>query len=362
MKLKDFAQICYGKNQHKVEVEHSEIPILGTGGIIGYASKPLYIHESVLIGRKGTLGKPFYIDRPFWTIDTLFYTRINKSLIIPRYFYYAMCSLGLERFAEGAAVPSLTTKTLNEIEIPVPTMSEQQHIVDIIGTIDDLIEKKRATIAKIDQLAQKLFDTGFGLSHEEKYSLNQICSFVPGYSYKSDELKPSSLGMVSLKCISMQGGFRGTGVKALQPVKEISKEKMCNIGDVLVCHTDLTKNQEIIGRPIIVPNKGKYKTLTFSMDLVKVNVVDKRFNNALIYRILNCHLFKKHALGFCSGTTVVHLSKQALQSYQFYGPSKFEKVSGVLQNYQNLIELLALELNALEQQKQILLFKYFSSN
>lgn len=235
-------------------------------------------------------------------------------------------------------------------------------IIDIIGTIDDLIEKKRATIAKIDQLAQKLFDTGFGLSHEEKYSLNQICSFVPGYSYKSDELKPSSLGMVSLKCISIQGGFRGTGVKALQPVKEISKEKMCNIGDVLVCHTDLTKNQEIIGRPIIVPNKGKYKTLTFSMDLVKINVVDKRFNNALIYRILNCHLFKKHALGFCSGTTVVHLSKQALQSYQFYGPSKFEKVSGVLQNYQNLIELLALELNVLEQQKQILLFKYFSSN
>lgn len=225
-----------------------------------------------------------------------------------------------------------------------------------------MIEKKRATIAKIDQLAQKLFDTGFGLSHEEKYSLNQICSFVPGYSYKSDELKPSSLGMVSLKCISIQGGFRGTGVKALQPVKEISKEKMCNIGDVLVCHTDLTKNQEIIGRPIIVPNKGKYKTLTFSMDLVKINVVDKRFNNALIYRILNCHLFKKHALGFCSGTTVVHLSKQALRSYQFYGPSKFEKVSGVLQNYQNLIELLALELNVLEQQKQILLFKYFSSN
>ncbi len=135
MKLKDFAQICYGKNQHKVEVEHSEIPILGTGGIIGYASKPLYIHESVLIGRKGTLGKPFYIDRPFWTIDTLFYTRINKSLIIPRYFYYAMCSLGLERFAEGAAVPSLTTKTLNEIEIPVPTMSEQQHIVDTTSSL-----------------------------------------------------------------------------------------------------------------------------------------------------------------------------------------------------------------------------------
>lgn len=159
MKLKDFAQICYGKNQRKVEVEHSEIPILGTGGIIGYASKPLYINESVLIGRKGTLGKPFYIDRPFWTIDTLFYTKINKSLIIPRYFYYAMCSLGLERFAEGAAVPSLTTKTLNEIEIPVPTMSKQQHIVDTIGTIDNLIEKNEEIITNARSLINAFYDT-----------------------------------------------------------------------------------------------------------------------------------------------------------------------------------------------------------
>ena len=129
MKLKEIAQICYGKNQRNVQVKYSDIPILGTGGIIGYASQPLYEEESVLIGRKGTLGKPFYINKPFWTIDTLFYTKINTNLVIPRYLFYALCSAKLERYAEGAAVPSLTTKTLNELDIAVPTLQEQQHIV-----------------------------------------------------------------------------------------------------------------------------------------------------------------------------------------------------------------------------------------
>lgn len=131
LKLKDIVEICYGKNQKQVEVEFSDIPILGTGGIIGYANKPLYDSESVLIGRKGTISKPFYINKPFWTIDTLFYTKINRNLVIPKYLYYLLCTIGLDKYVEGAAVPSLTTKTLNEIDISIHEAKTQQHIVNI---------------------------------------------------------------------------------------------------------------------------------------------------------------------------------------------------------------------------------------
>lgn len=135
MKLKEMLEICYGKNQREVEVEYSQIPVFGTGGIIGYASRPLYEHESVLIGRKGTIDMPFYINKPFWTIDTLFYTKINKQIIIPKYLYYSLITIGLERYSEGAAVPSLTTKTLYDIEINVPSMETQQHIVNTISSL-----------------------------------------------------------------------------------------------------------------------------------------------------------------------------------------------------------------------------------
>ena len=134
-KFSELAELCYGKNQHTVAVESSDIPILGTGGIIGYSSKALYTGESVLIGRKGTIDKPSYINRPFWTIDTLFYTKINKKLVIPRYFYYFVSTLNLMSYVEGAAVPSLTTKALNDIVCLIDDMDMQRHIV---GTTSSL--------------------------------------------------------------------------------------------------------------------------------------------------------------------------------------------------------------------------------
>lgn len=224
-----------------------------------------------------------------------------------------------------------------------------------------MIEKKLQTIAKIDQLAQKTFDANFASVREKTYALREICDFITGYSYKGNELKESSMGMISIKCIERDNGFRREGIKSLCPNKQIPNEKRCNINDILVCHTDLTKNQDIIGRPILVPTKGTYSSLTYSMDLVKVFPKSNKFSNALIFRILNSNLFKKHALGFCSGTTVVHLSKKALQTYLFTGPSQgFEKLSENLQNFQNQINILTSEIDILENQKSLLLSKYFS--
>ena len=179
MKLKEILEICYGKNQREVEVDFSSIPILGTGGIIGYASRPLYDGESVLIGRKGTIGMPFYINKPFWTIDTLFYTKINKSIVLPKYLYYCLMTIGLERYSEGAAVPSLTTKTLYDIEIDVPSMEIQQHIVNTIGSIDDLIENKYALIAKIKEFRRVAFLNWKSASKHEE-SLSDFVSFENG--------------------------------------------------------------------------------------------------------------------------------------------------------------------------------------
>lgn len=224
-----------------------------------------------------------------------------------------------------------------------------------------MIEKNEEIISKIDDFAQKLFDIHFASSNTKTFKLNEICEFIPGYSYKGEELKVSDTGMVSIKCIDPSHGFRNEGIKSLLPLKEIPEQKRCNVNDILVCHTDLTKNQDIIGQPLIIPTMGDFKSLTYSMDLVKVKTSDKRFSNALLYRILNSENFKKHALGFCSGTTVVHLSKNALQAYAFNGPStNFDSLSIDLQNLQNEIVSLTNQLAILENQKQLLLAKYFS--
>jgi type I restriction enzyme S subunit len=134
--LKDLATIKYGKNQKKVLSETGAVPIFGTGGLMGYASEPLYDKPSVLIGRKGTINKVRYVDVPFWTVDTLFYTIVNENVVIPKFLYYAMSQIDLLKYNEGTTIPSLRTETLNRIEFQIPSTENQHKILLYLSTID----------------------------------------------------------------------------------------------------------------------------------------------------------------------------------------------------------------------------------
>ncbi len=111
---------------------------------MGYATQPLYDKASVLIGRKGTIGKVKYVDHPFWTVDTLFYTEVNDKIVIPHYLYYAMSQIDLNNFNEGTTIPSLRTETLNRLEISIPSLENQKRILSVLETIDEKIELNNA--------------------------------------------------------------------------------------------------------------------------------------------------------------------------------------------------------------------------
>lgn len=138
--LAELATIKYGKNQSKVICESSKYPIYGTGGFMGYASRPLYDKPSVLIGRKGTIGRVKYVEHPFWTVDTLFYTEVNEQIVFPHFLYYAMSLIDLNIYNEGTTIPSLRTETLNRLELLIPDIEEQRKILSILESIDKKIE------------------------------------------------------------------------------------------------------------------------------------------------------------------------------------------------------------------------------
>lgn len=159
--LQELMKIKYGKNQKKVEDENGEFPILGTGGVMGYANKFLYDKPSVLIGRKGSISKVKYIDKPFWTVDTLFYTEINENKALPLYIYYYLSQIDFNYYNEGTTIPSLRTETLNKIEIYLPNIKVQNKIVDFFSNIDKKIELNTKIISNLEQLSQTLFKQWF---------------------------------------------------------------------------------------------------------------------------------------------------------------------------------------------------------
>lgn len=127
--LADILEVCYGKD-HK-RLRDGGVPCYGTGGVMRYVERALYEGESVLIPRKGSLNNVMYVNEAFWTVDTLFYTRIKRPNIA-KLVYFFLCNLNLAKMNVGSAVPSMTTAILNAIEITLPdeeTCSRFERIV-----------------------------------------------------------------------------------------------------------------------------------------------------------------------------------------------------------------------------------------
>ena len=150
----------YGKDQKQVIDENGQYPILGTGGIIGRTNKFLYNKPSVLIGRKGTIDKPVYMDTPFWTVDTLFYTEAFENTT-PKWLYYKFQTINWYLYNEASGVPSLSGSTIYKIEINLPCLVEQTKIANFLTAIDEKLNLVNNQINKTEQykkgLLQKMF-------------------------------------------------------------------------------------------------------------------------------------------------------------------------------------------------------------
>ena len=236
-------------------------------------------------------------------------------------------------------------------------------MVDILGTLDEKIEYYDKLINSLEQNGELIFKDFIENKSllKEHICLSDIATFYNGYSYSGDELcEQSEEALVTIKNFDRNGGFKIEGLKPIKIMGKIKPTMFVELGDLLVAHTDLTQNADIIGNPIILLNLGNYKKAAISMDLVKVESC--KLSKELLYYILKNSDFKAHALGYCSGTTVLHLNKKALQEYEFDLPlndSIIEKVNNKLKTIFDRIQNAFLERQKLTELKQLYLQKFF---
>ena len=177
-KLGDVLSIKYGKD-HK-RLADGNIPIYGSGGIMRYGESSLYSGPSILIPRKGSLNNIMYSDKPFWTVDTMFWTIINEEIANPLFVYYSICKKDFASLNVGSAVPSLTVPVIEDIDILLPSKKIQDKVVSILKSLDDKIEINRKINENLEQQAQALFKSWF-------------VDFEP---FKNGEFVESELGMI----------------------------------------------------------------------------------------------------------------------------------------------------------------------
>jgi type I restriction enzyme S subunit len=147
----DILKIKSGMSQKEIEIEKGMYPILATGGIIGRTNTPIYKQESVLIGRKGTIDKPYYMNTPFWTVDTLFYSEIFEANFA--LFVYALFQkIEWRNYNTSTGVPSLTSSTIHRIGIKTPKFEEQTAIGQFFKQLDDTLALQQQQLQTLKNL------------------------------------------------------------------------------------------------------------------------------------------------------------------------------------------------------------------
>ena len=151
--LSDLITVRYGKDHKKLA--DGAYPVYGSGGIMCYVEKPLYDKESVLIPRKGTLNNVMYVNEPFWSVDTMFFTEM-KLPNVAKFVFHFVKSKDLASLNAGSAVPSMTTDILNAMELHVPDADTLTKFEGIIAPMYQAMQQSVQESSKLGELRDSL--------------------------------------------------------------------------------------------------------------------------------------------------------------------------------------------------------------
>lgn len=313
--LSDLATIKYGKNQKKVLSESGNVPIYGTGGLMGYATTALYDKPSVLIGRKGTIGKVKYVEHPFWTVDTLFYTIVNTDIVLPKYLYYVMSLIDLNNYNEGTTIPSLRAETLNRLEFDIPSLIEQETILSCLNPIDEKIELNNEINNNLEQQAQAVYYKMFSEVNTVPVELSSIIDVRDG-THDSPKAQATGYYLITSKHLLPFGVDKASA-------NHISKADFDKINERSLVETQdiLMSMIGTIGLISYIP----YETVDFAIK--NVALFKTSHTPELAYYFL-CYLKSEKTLqhiGKClAGSTQKYISLGELRKMPIYSPTANE--------------------------------------
>ena len=293
-KWKDVLTIISGKNQKAVETVDGKYPIYGSGGIIGHASSFLCPAKTVIVGRKGTIDRPIYVEEPFWNIDTAFGVVAGEELL-PKYLYFFCLSYNFKSLDKSTGRPSVSKSDLLKIEMPLPSLKEQTDTVTRIEELFSELDKGVETLQIIRQqlavyrqaVLKEAFDNG-----AQNVTLSSVCDFITKGTTPPKGSMTSSVGEIPfIKVYNLT--FNSELDFTIEPTfvtrevhENFLKRSITLPGDVLM---------NIVGPPLgkvsIVPKI--YSEWNINQAIARFRCLDKIYNKYLAYFLCFSETVKK---------------------------------------------------------------------
>ncbi|MFX4303612.1 restriction endonuclease subunit S [Alicyclobacillus tolerans] len=290
--LRNLGELKYGKSPKETVQTDSGHPIIGTSGIVGYSEKSLFNAPLIMVGRKGTIDKPLFIEQDCWIIDTAYGLLPDNTVADVKWLYYFLSNYGLSKLNEATGVPSLSRESLYNIEVPAPPLSEQRKIAAILTSVDDAIAATQRIIDQTDVvkrgLMQQLLTKGIGHTTFKQTEIGEIPTewdvktigdiLVDCQYGLSESLSTEPVGIPVLRMNNIQSGMVIVeDLKYLNVEESSIQNYILNMDDVLF---NRTNSQDLVGKTAIFKHDGKF---TFASYLIRVRgnkeMIDQNFLN-----------------------------------------------------------------------------------
>ena len=281
-KWNDVLSIISGKNQKVVADSSGQYPIYGSGGIMGYANNYLCEAGTTIIGRKGTINRPIFVNERFWNVDTAFGV-FPGEMLHPKFLFYFCQSFNFKALDKSTTIPSLAKRDLLNIEMPVPSFPEQEHI---ISRIEELFSQLDASVAELKTAKERLkvyrqavLKEAFEgtLTGSEKIGMAPLGNYVEKPRYGTSKKCGYTQTEKSVEVYRIPNIDYATGQISHQDIKysEFSDDELAQItlkcGDILIVRSN--GSVSLVGRAALIREidiKG-----TFAGYLMRLRLKDK---------------------------------------------------------------------------------------
>jgi type I restriction enzyme S subunit len=208
---------------------------------------------------------------------------------------------------------------LKRLRTPVPPFDQQSAIAEVLTSIDEAIDSCDDEIGLIAPLARDLYALAVAESADKKsVRVRDVASLIRGVSYRSADLKPASVALLTLKSFNRRGGYQADGLK--EYAGEYKLVQRLSRGEIVVAMTDITQNAEVVGRALRVPSSDPYDLLLPSTDLAIVRSMSEDARPEILWAALAAEPFRQRCRSMANGTTVLHLPVAAITDYEFEIP------------------------------------------
>ena len=200
----DVLEIRNGRNQKAVENPNGTYPIYGSGGMMGRADDYICPANTVVIGRKGSINNPIFVEEPFWNVDTAFGLVADETRLLPRYLYYFCVHFDFEKLNTTVTIPSLTKANLLKLAFDLPEISTQKQVVSILDRIEGIMKKSQQELNALDDLIKARFVEMFGdpVHNDRKWPirpLDDVCRTIVDCPHSTPSYTSEDTGYMCIR-------------------------------------------------------------------------------------------------------------------------------------------------------------------